>query len=100
MKTKEFYMERAELYAENLRERYGVQRDKRKRYVIEPFPSKEKFIDTFKCDLDDPSEELEDFDNLTREEDQKLVEEVVNLVAKAYDEVSFEREEFLGAEEI
>lgn len=96
MKTMDFYRERAELYAESIEKEYGVQRENAgKYYVNDPFPTKEDYLRRFKSDLDDPSEELDDFDDLSDEENEKMVEEAVELVAKAYDEVARERAEFL-----
>lgn len=100
MKTLEYYEERAELYANDIWERYGIQREKSgKRFIYTPFPTREESIESFVTDLDEIFEELEDFEELTMEEDKKLVEEASKIVAAAWDRVAAIRKEFAGEEE-
>lgn len=99
MKARYFYRQRAILYAESIDMEYGVQTGKDgKNYVINQFPSKEDYLERFKSDLDDPTEELEDFDNFSDEEIDKMETEAMEMVSESYDEVAREREEFLKEE--
>ena len=100
MKTLEYYKERAELYAYDIWERYSIQTEKSgKNFIYSPFPTKEDSIESFVADLDEIFEELEDFDELTMEEDKKLVEEAAEIVAAAWDRVAAIRKEFAGEED-
>ena len=95
MLTKEFYDIEKENVKTDLYIYWGIQTDSetKKRYISVPFPTKEEFIDRFITGINDPYEDLEDYeDNL--EEWEKLEEEYIKEIAETYDKIKSIREDF------
>ena len=92
--TKEFFEMDADNIIFDLETYWTIQRDRKQRYINEPFPSKEDFIHRYETGLDDPFDELSDYDDLPEEEEQKMIQEQINRISDVYDRVLKTRTEF------
>ena len=73
---------------------WTVQRDGKNKYINIPFPDKEEFLDRYESGLDDPYDELSDYDNISVEEEQQMIQEQKNRISATYDRVKNIRKEF------
>jgi hypothetical protein len=100
MKTKEFIETCTSNITDDLEQYWGVQRDSNgSEYVNSPFKSKEDFLKTYEAELEDPCEELEDYEDLPQEEIDRMEQAGRDEVARIYDCIKSQRKEFLGDDE-
>lgn len=93
--TKEFFKIDADNIILDLETYWTIQRDKNgEKYINVPLPDKEKIIKRYIKGLDDPFEELSDYDDLSAEEIKKLMDEQVKRISEVYDMVMRWRAEF------
>lgn len=60
-----------------------------------PFPDKEEFLDRYESGLDDPYDELSDYDNISSEEEQQMIQEQKARISNVYNKIQKEREAFM-----
>lgn len=83
MTTKVFIESEFEQIREKIEGYYGIQRDDDKNwYVNSPLPSLEELLDEFEAAIDSPTEFLEE--NLSEEDEQKLIDELENNISEIY----------------
>ena len=93
--TMEFFETDADNIILDLETIWTVQRDKNgKKYISIPFPDKEEILERYINGLDDPFDELSDYDNLSEAEEQQMIEEQVQRISEVYDRVLKSRTEF------
>ena len=81
-------------------EEYGVQRNKDgSKFVYSPFKNLEEWLEYYEHYLDDPCEELEDYDDLSDEICKSWEEEGRKQIVETYEQVKAARISFLGEEE-
>ena len=91
--TREFFESDADNIILDLETYWTVQRDGVNKYINVPFPDKEEFLDRYENGLDDPYDELSDYDNISSEEEQ-MIQEQKNRISAAYARVKNIRNEF------
>lgn len=92
--TREFFTSDADNIIQDLETYWTVQRDRNNKYINVPFPNKEEFLDRYESGLDDPYDELSDYDNISSEEEQQMIQEQKNRISATYDRVKNIRNEF------
>ena len=93
--TMEFFKTDADNIILDLETYWTVQRDKNgKKYINAPFPDKEEILNRYETGLDDPFDELSDYDNLSEQEEKQMIEEQVQRISEVYDMVLKSRTEF------
>lgn len=92
--TREFFESDADNIIQDLKTYWTVQRDGTHKYINIPFPDKEEFLDRYESGLDDPYDELSDYDNISSEEEQQMIQEQKNRISATYDRVKNIRNEF------
>ncbi len=92
--TREFFESDADNIILDLETYWTVQRDGVNKYINVPFPDKEEFLDRYENGLDDPYDELSDYDNISSEEEQQMIQEQKNRISATYDRVKNIRNEF------
>lgn len=92
--TREFFESDADNIILDLETYWTVQRDGDNKYINVPFPDKEEFLDRYENGLDDPYDELSDYDNISSEEEQQMIQEQRNRISETYDRVKNIRNEF------
>lgn len=92
--TREFFTSDADNIIQDLETYWTVQRDGTYKYINIPFPDKEEFLDRYESGLDDPYDELSDYDNISSEEEQQMIQEQKNRISATYDRVKNIRNEF------
>lgn len=92
--TREFFEIDADNIIMDLETIWTVQRDGSKKYINIPFPSKEYFLDGYETGLDDPFDDLSDYDDISEEEKQLMIQEQKDRISKAYDIVKEIRDKF------
>lgn len=93
MTTKEFITDECNSVIEDIH-RYGVNREGGRRYIVEPFPSKEDFLDLFEHLINDPYEDLSDdgfYDGIEND-----IQECREQIERAYDVILGKRLSFLS----
>ena len=73
--TREFFTSDADNIIQDLETYWTVQRDGNNKYINVSFPDKEEFLDRYESGLDDPYDELSDYDNISSEEEQQMIQE-------------------------
>ncbi len=92
MTLKEFYEQVSDNYSEELNF-YRVQRDSSgERYIRVPILSKENLIERIEAEIDDPWEDIEEYED---EEEKELLEILKNEVIAEYDRIILIRKEFM-----
>ena len=92
--TKEFFENDADNIIQDLETYWTVQCDGKNKYINVPFPNKEEFLKRYESGLDDPYDELSDYDNISSDEEQQLIQEQKNRISATYDIVKNIRNEF------
>ena len=92
--TREFFTSDADNIIQDLETYWTVQRDGNNKYINVPFPDKDEFLDRYESGLDDPYDELSDYDNISSEEEQQMIQEQKNRISATYDRVKNIRNEF------
>lgn len=92
--TREFFENDADNIIMDLETYWTVQRDGSNKYINEPFPSKEEFLDRYETGLDDPFDDLSDYDDISEAEEQQMIQEQRDRISKAYDVVKEIRDKF------
>ena len=93
--TREFFETDADNIILDLETIWTVQRDKNgKKYINIPFPDKEEVLESYLNGLDDPFDELSDYDELSEQEEQQMIDEQVQRISNVYDRVLKSRTEF------
>lgn len=92
--TREFFETDADNIILDLETYWTVQRDGDNKYINVPFPSKEEFFDRYETGLDDPYDELSDYDDISATEEQQMIQEQKDRISKAYDMVKDTRDKF------
>lgn len=92
--TREFFESDADNIILDLETYWTVQRDGNNKYINVPFPDKEEFLDRYEGGLDDPYDKLSDYDNISREEEQQMIQEQKDRISETYDKVKNIRNEF------
>lgn len=92
--TIEFFTSDADNIIQDLETYWTVQRDGNNKYINVPFPDKDEFLDRYESGLDDPYDELSDYDNISSEEEQQMIQEQKNRISATYDRVKNIRNEF------
>ena len=92
--TREFCTSDADNIIQDLETYWTVQRDGNNKYINVSFPDKEEFLDRYESGLDDPYDELSDYDNISSEEEQQMIQEQKNRISATYDRVKNIRNEF------
>ena len=93
--TREFFTSDADNIIQDLETYWTVQRDGNNKYINVPFPDKEEFLDRYESGLDDPYDELSDYDNISREEEQQMIQEQKAHISNVYNKIQKEREAFM-----
>ena len=91
---REFFTSDADNIIQDLETYWTVQRDGNNKYINVPFPDKEEFLDRYERGLDDPYDELSDYDNISSEEEQQMIQEQKDRISKTYDIVKDIRDKF------
>ena len=93
--TREFFETDADNIILDLETYWTIQRDKNgEKYINVPFPDKEEILERYINGLDDPFDELSDYDDLSDEEIKQLMDEQVQRISEVYDSVLKIRTEF------
>lgn len=92
--TREFFESDADNIILDLETYWTIQRDKDSKYVRVPFPSKEEFLDRYESGLDDPYDELSDYDDISEAEEQQMIAEQKQRISDVYDRIKLTREQF------
>ena len=93
--TREFFTSDADNIIQDLETYWTVQRDGNNKYINVPFPDKEEFLDRYESGLDDPYDELSDYDNISSEEAQQMIQEQKARISNVYNKIQKERETFM-----
>ena len=93
--TIEFFTSDADNIIQDLETYWTVQRDGNNKYINVPFPDKEEFLDRYESGLDDPYDELSDYDNISSEEEQQMIQEQKARISNVYNKIQKEREAFM-----
>lgn len=93
--TREFFTSDADNIIQDLETYWTVQRDGNNKYINVPFPDKEEFLDRYESGLDDPYDELSDYDNISSEEEQQMIQEQKARISNVYNKIQKEREAFM-----
>lgn len=93
--TIEFFTSDADNIIQDLETYWTVQRDGNNKYINVPFPDKEEFLDRYERGLDDPYDELSDYDNISSEEEQQMIQEQKARISNVYNKIQKEREAFM-----
>ena len=93
--TREFFTSDADNIIQDLETYLTVQRDGNNKYINVPFPDKEEFLDRYESGLDDPYDELSDYDNISSEEEQQMIQEQKARISNVYNKIQKEREAFM-----
>ena len=93
--TREFFTSDADNIIQDLETYWTVQRDGNNKYINVPFPDKEEFLDRYESGLDDPYDELSDYDNISSEEEQQMIQEQKARISNVYNKIQKERETFM-----
>ena len=93
--TREFFTSDADNIIQDLETYQTVQRDGNNKYINVPFPDKEEFLDRYERGLDDPYDELSDYDNISSEEEQQMIQEQKARISNVYNKIQKEREAFM-----
>ena len=93
--TREFFTSDADNIIQDLETYWTVQRDGNNKYINVPFPDKEEFLDRYERGLDDPYDELSDYDNISSEEEQQMIQEQKARISNVYNKIQKEREAFM-----
>ena len=93
--TREFFTSDADNIIQDLETYQTVQRDGNNKYINVPFPDKEEFLDRYESGLDDPYDELSDYDNISSEEEQQMIQEQKARISNVYNKIQKEREAFM-----
>ena len=89
--TREFFTSDADNIIQDLETYWTVQRDGNNKYINVPFPDKEEFLDRYESGLDDPYDELSDYDNISSEEEQQMIQEQKARISNVYNKIQKER---------
>ena len=92
---REFFTSDADNIIQDLETYWTVQRDGNNKYINVPFPDKEEFLDRYERGLDDPYDELSDYDNISSEEEQQMIQEQKARISNVYNKIQKEREAFM-----
>ena len=92
---REFFTSDADNIIQDLETYQTVQRDGNNKYINVPFPDKEEFLDRYERGLDDPYDELSDYDNISSEEEQQMIQEQKARISNVYNKIQKEREAFM-----
>ncbi len=92
---REFFTSDADNIIQDLETYWTVQRDGNNKYINVPFPDKEEFLDRYESGLDDPYDELSDYDNISSEEEQQMIQEQKARISNVYNKIQKEREAFM-----
>lgn len=92
--TKEFFENDADNIIFDLETFWTIQRDGEYKYINSPFPSKDEFLKRYETGLDDPYDDLSDYDDISVEEEQKMIDEQKERISKVYDRISEIRKKF------
>ena len=93
--TREFFTSDADNIIQDLETYWTVQRDGNNKYINVPFPDKEEFLDRYERGLDDPYDELADYDNISSDEEQQMIQEQKARISNVYNKIQKEREAFM-----
>lgn len=93
--TREFFTSDADNIIQDLETYWTVQRDGNNKYINVSFPDKEEFLDRYESGLDDPYDELSDYDNISSEEEQQMIQEQKARISNVYNKIQKEREAFM-----
>ena len=93
--TREFFENDADNIILDLETIWSIQRESNKKYINVPFPSKEDFLERYEAGLDDPYDELSDYDNISSEEEQQMIQEQKARISNVYNKIQKEREAFM-----
>ena len=93
--TREFFTSDADNIIQDLETYWTVQRDGNNKYINVPFPDKEEFLDRYESGLDDPYDELSDYDNISSEEEQQMIQEQKARISNVYNKIQKERKAFM-----
>ena len=93
--TIEFFTSDADNIIQDLETYWTVQRDGNNKYINVSFPDKEEFLDRYESGLDDPYDELSDYDNISSEEEQQMIQEQKARISNVYNKIQKEREAFM-----
>ena len=93
--TREFFENDADNIILDLETIWSIQREGNKKYIKEPFPSKEDFLERYEAGLDDPYDELSDIDSISTEEEQQMIQEQKAHISNVYNKIQKEREAFM-----
>ena len=93
--TREFFTSDADNIIQDLETYWTVQRDGNNKYINVPFPDKDEFLDRYESGLDDPYDELSDYDNISSEEEQQMIQEQKARISNVYNKIQKEREAFM-----
>lgn len=93
--TREFFTSDADNIIQDLETYWTVQSDGNNKYINVPFPDKEEFLDRYESGLDDPYDELSDYDNISSEEEQQMIQEQKARISNVYNKIQKEREAFM-----
>ena len=93
--TREFFTSDADNIIQDLETYWTVQRDGNNKYINVSFPDKEEFLDRYERGLDDPYDELSDYDNISSEEEQQMIQEQKARISNVYNKIQKEREAFM-----
>ena len=93
--TREFFTSDTDNIIQDLETYWTVQRDGNNKYINVSFPDKEEFLDRYESGLDDPYDELSDYDNISSEEEQQMIQEQKARISNVYNKIQKEREAFM-----
>ena len=96
--TREFFTSDADNIIQDLETYWTVQRDGNNKYINVPFPDKEEFLDRYESGLDDPYDELSDYDNISSEEEQQMIQAQKARISNVYNKIQKEKEAFQGGQ--
>jgi hypothetical protein len=92
--TREFFETDADNIIMDLETFWTVQRDGSSKYINVPFPSKKEFLNRYETGLDDPFDDLSDYDDISEAEEQQMIQEQKDRISKVYDVVKEIRDKF------
>lgn len=85
--TKDFFESAANNIIFELGAYWTIQSDKKGKYVRVPFPSKEDFLNRYVLGLNNPYDELSDYDNISEAEEQQMIAEQKQRISDVHDQI-------------
>ena len=95
MNLSDFLRERVEIIEQDFLSKYNIQRDKEgKKFVYSPFITLDELIEDIENDIQDNPYDEEIIEDITREEERALLEELLEHTKMLYRDIAEKRKKF------